>query len=59
MPDLSAYEEFREPFLGGGSMALEVTKRYPKIDIWVNDLYEPLYIFGERFKITDKNLEMS
>jgi DNA adenine methylase len=31
--------------LGGGSMALEVTKRYPALDIWVNDLYEPLYNF--------------
>ncbi|AMO43163.1 type II N-methyl DNA methyltransferase [Cyanophage S-RIM32] len=31
--------------MGGGSVALEVTKRYPKIDIWVNDLYEPLYNF--------------
>ena len=45
MPDLSNYHEFREPFLGGGSMAIEVTKRYPKIQVWVNDLYNPLYNF--------------
>jgi DNA adenine methylase len=45
MPDLKGYKEFREPFLGGGSVALEVTKRYPLIDIWVNDLYNPLYTF--------------
>jgi DNA adenine methylase Dam len=45
MPDLKDYKEFREPFIGGGSVALEVTKRYPNIDIWVNDLYEPLYNF--------------
>lgn len=45
IPDLSSYTEFREPFLGGGSMSIEVTKRYPKIQIWVNDLYEPLYNF--------------
>ena len=45
MPDLSGYTEYREPFLGGGSVALEVTKRYPRLDIWVNDLYEPLYNF--------------
>ena len=44
-PDLSSYKEYREPFLGGGSVALEVTKRYPKIEVWVNDLYEPLYNF--------------
>ena len=45
IPDLKDYKEFREPFLGGGSVALEVTKRYPRLDIWVNDLYEPLYNF--------------
>ena len=44
-PDLKNYKEYREPFLGGGSVALEVTKRYPDIEIWVNDLYEPLYNF--------------
>ena len=45
LPDLSQATEYREPFLGGGSVALEITKRYPHIDIWVNDLYEPLYNF--------------
>ena len=45
IPDLKDYREYREPFLGGCSVALEVTKRYPNLDIWVNDLYEPLYNF--------------
>ena len=45
LPDLTQVREFREPFLGGGSVALEITKRYPHIEIWVNDLYEPLYNF--------------
>ena len=45
LPDLSRTNEFREPFLGGGSVAIEIGKRYPKMDIWVNDLYEPLYNF--------------
>ena len=45
IPDLKDYTEFREPFLGGGSVAIEIGKRYPHIDIWVNDLYEPLYNF--------------
>ena len=44
-PDLKDFKEYREPFVGGGSVALEITKRYPKMDIWVNDLYEPLYNF--------------
>ena len=37
--------EYREPFLGGGSMAIEMTKRYPDMSIWVNDFYEPLHNF--------------
>ena len=45
LPDLSQVKEFREPFIGGGSVALEITKRYPHIEIWVNDLYWPLYNF--------------
>ena len=45
LPDLSQVREFREPFLGGGSVSLEITKRYPHIEIWVNDLYEPLCNF--------------
>lgn len=45
MPDLKNFSEFREPFIGGGSVAIEVTKRYPNIQVWVNDLYNPLYTF--------------
>ena len=45
LPDLTQVKEYREPFLGGGSVALEITKRYPHIEVWVNDLYEPLYNF--------------
>ena len=44
-PNLDNCVEFREPFLGGGSVALHVTKKYPKLKITVNDLYEPLVNF--------------
>ena len=44
-PLFSDYKEFREPFLGGGSVALYISQMYPHLDIWVNDLYEPLYNF--------------
>lgn len=44
-PDLRNYKEYREPFVGGGSVAIHITKKYPHLDIWVNDLYEPLYNF--------------
>ena len=44
-PNLDNCVEFREPFLGGGSVALHVTKKYPHLKITVNDLYEPLVNF--------------
>tara|TARA_B100000965_G_scaffold146836_1_gene122348 strand:+ start:425 stop:1261 length:837 start_codon:yes stop_codon:yes gene_type:complete len=44
-PDLTKYTEFREPFLGGGSVALFVSKKYPHLKVTVNDLYEPLANF--------------
>jgi len=58
-PDLRDYVEFREPFLGGGSVALHVTKKYPHLKITVNDLYEPLMNFWVQLQqfgeeLTDK-----
>ena len=43
--DLRNYTEFREPFLGGGSVAIHISKKYPHLKITVNDLYEPLINF--------------
>ena len=57
LPDLSQVKEYREPFLGGGSVALEITKRYPKIEIWVNDLYEPLYNFWSELQHSGHQLQ--
>ena len=45
IPDLRDYNEYREPFLGGGSVAIHITKKYPNLKVWVNDLYEPLCNF--------------
>jgi DNA adenine methylase len=38
-------QDYREPFIGGGSVAIEFTKQFPDVPVWVNDLYEPLYNF--------------
>ncbi len=56
-PNLKDFDEYREPFLGGGSVALEVTKRYPHLRIWVNDLYWPLYNFWVQLR--DRGEELS
>jgi DNA adenine methylase len=56
-PDLRNYEEFREPFLGGGSVAIHITKKYPSLDIWVNDLYEPLVNFWQQLQMFGYDLK--
>jgi DNA adenine methylase len=45
LPSLEDFTEYREPFLGGGSFAIWMSQRYPFMNVWVNDLYEPLYNF--------------
>ena len=49
-PNLKNFSEFREPFVGGGSVALFISKLYPHLDIWVNDLYRPLAIFWQQLQ---------
>ena len=38
-------KEYREPFLGGGSVACYITQKHHNLPVWVNDLYFPLYNF--------------
>ena len=56
-PDFSNYTEFREPFIGGGSVAIYVTKMYPHLKIWINDLYEPLVNFWRQLQ--ESGVELS
>jgi DNA adenine methylase len=56
-PDLRNYDEFREPFIGGGSVAIHITKKYPNLDIWVNDLYEPLVNFWQQLQMFGVDLK--
>ena len=58
-PDLREYEEFREPFLGGGSVAIHITKKYPDLTIWTNDLYEPLVNFWQQLQMFGTDLKNS
>ena len=50
LPEMSMYNEYREPFLGGGSVALYMTKQFPHMKVWVNDLYEPLANFWQQLQ---------
>ena len=55
-PLFNDYTEFREPFVGGGSVALYITQMYPHLDIWVNDLYQPLYNFWKELQYDGRKL---
>ena len=55
-PDFGEYIEFREPFIGGGSVALYISKMYPSLNIWVNDLYEPLINFWRQVQMSGKEI---
>ena len=56
LPNMYSYKEFREPFLGGGSVAIYLTKMYPSLSIWVNDLYEPLVNFWKEIQHSGEEL---
>ena len=49
-PDFNKYTDFREPFVGGGSVAIYVTKMHPHLKVWINDLYEPLVNFWRQLQ---------
>jgi DNA adenine methylase len=49
--------EYREPFIGGGSIAMDVTKANPDIPVWINDLYVPLYNFW--IQLRDRGQDLS
>lgn len=42
---IPAFDEFREPFLGGGSLFVYLKQKFPKNVFWVNDLNPELFLF--------------
>ncbi|TAF73682.1 MAG: DNA adenine methylase [Bacteroidetes bacterium] len=48
------FDEFREPFLGGGSIFIYTKQRFPNKTFWINDLYFELYKFWE---MTQKDVD--
>ncbi|WP_138499763.1 DNA adenine methylase [Nostoc sp. PA-18-2419] len=39
------FSEFREPFVGGGSVFIYLKQKFPNIKIWINDLNCELFLF--------------
>ncbi len=47
------FSEFREPFVGGGSVFIYLKQKFPHRNFWINDLNPELYHF---WKIAQSNL---
>ncbi len=53
-PIVPDFKEFREPFVGGGSVFIHLKQKYPNRTYWINDLYPNLYHF---WKQTQENID--
>lgn len=47
------FSEFREPFVGGGSVFIHLKQKFPDLKIWINDLNPELFLF---WKIAQSDL---
>lgn len=45
MERIPDFYEYREPFVGGGSVFLNVRDKYPDRGYWINDIDEDLFLF--------------
>lgn len=50
------FEEYREPFVGGGSFFIYIRQAYPELKIWINDLNPELYYFWKYAQIDSEKL---
>ena len=47
-----SFSELREPFVGGGSVFINIRQKFPSVKVWINDLNYDLYCF---WKIAQAN----
>lgn len=47
------FSEYREPFVGGGSLFIYIKQKIPHVKVWINDLNQEVFIF---WKIAQSNL---
>jgi DNA adenine methylase len=54
LPD--EFDEYREPFVGGGSFFIYLKQKRPDLKIWINDLNPELYYFWKYAQIDSERL---
>lgn len=50
------FDEYREPFVGGGSFFIYLKQSRPDLKIWINDLNPELYYFWRQSQIDSEKL---
>lgn len=48
LPIFPEFDEYREPFVGGGSVFFALKRKFPEKSYWINDLYTDLIQFYQR-----------
>jgi site-specific DNA-adenine methylase len=50
------FDEYREPFVGGGSLFIYLKQQRPGLNVWINDLNPELYYFWKYAQIDSQEL---
>lgn len=50
------FDEYREPFVGGGSFFIYLRQKQPNLKIWINDLNPELYYFWKYVQVDSERL---
>jgi DNA adenine methylase len=58
-PLIPDFKEFREPFLGGGSVFINLKQILPNRKYWINDIYKNLYYFWKHLQKNPEKLIQS
>lgn len=53
---IPSFEEFREPFVGGGSISIFLKQKFPQKKFWINDIYKDLIVFWQQNQTNSANV---
>lgn len=50
------FEEYREPFIGGGSFFIHLKQAFPEVKFWINDINPELFFFWKHAQVDSEKL---